>query len=555
MPNFSKAFSLPADGVRQAVPPGTIPLVDDPEHVSDHEPVRTDTGHHEIDRPQLHLQPEPSLDPADHLDWAMWRKVLVLSVMALYAFINNITSSIISSALPNLITAFATFSNHGPPTGVVPFSTLSHLIAVNVLLTGAGNILIVSLSNTYGRRAINILSLAMLTAFSIWATEAKTFNSLLAARTPQGLGGAASDTLAPDVIGHVFFVHQRGRAMAVYTVMLVGGSLVGGVIGSYITVDPGWRWTMWISAIIGGANLVMAIFLLPETLFDREEAMRRVGGIDEVGTQATSEKSKGVSRLNRLDTVQIYAPYTFARSLGFSRPRAGLVRRFWRSYLTLQLPGTWMLMLMYAGLVGLVVTVSTVGPSVVSAPPYLWGKNAGLINIGALLGCVFGGTYIYLSADWLVKRAARKDTHGYSEPERRLPLMVPGLIMSTFGSLVFGFCAQHPTPKAWVGLCVGYGMIAFGLMVAPSIGFNYIIEAYGALASDCFLMIVTFRSIIAFAWTFFVGTWVAKKGPAEPFGRFAMLMGLFGLILVPVWIFGKRMRIATAPFVTRGAVL
>lgn len=64
-------------------------------------------------------------------------------------------------------------------------------------------------------------------------------------------------------------------------------------------------------------------------------------------------------------------------------------------------------------------------------------------------------------------------------------------------------------------------------------------------------MITSFRSIIAFAWTFFVSEWVAAKGAAEPFGIFAMLMGLFGLIVVPVWLYGKRLRIATSAWVQR----
>jgi len=62
-------------------------------------------------------------------------------------------------------------------------------------------------------------------------------------------------------------------------------------------------------------------------------------------------------------------------------------------------------------------------------------------------------------------------------------------------------------------------------------------------------MVTCFRAIISFAWTFFVGTWAAETGPAEPFGIFALLMGLFGLTMVPVWLFGKRMRIATADWV------
>lgn len=30
--------------------------------------------------------------------------------------------------------------------------------------------------------------------------------------------------------------------------------------------------------------------------------------------------------------------------------------------------------------------------------------------------------------------------------------------------MVFGFVTANPSPKAWVGLEVGYGMVAFGLM-------------------------------------------------------------------------------------------
>jgi len=144
-----------------------------------------------------------------------------------------------------------------------------------------------------------------------------------------------------------------------------------------------------------------------------------------------------------------------------------------------------MVMLQYAGLVGLVVTISTISPALLSAPPYLWGSNVGLINIGGLVGSVLGLIYTYFTTDWLIKRAARRESHGFGEPEKRLPLMIPAIFVAAAGSLVFGFCAQYPSSNGWVGLAVGFAMVSFGLMQIPSVGFNYIIEAYGALASDC----------------------------------------------------------------------
>lgn len=542
--SFRRAFALSKDEVSQATPPGTVALIDN-------ELVRTVTGHHEVEEKHVHLQPEPSADPADPLNFSMTRKLTILALMSVYAAVANISSSVLSSALPNLVTAWATFSQRGPPTGIVPFDNLAHLIAVNNLMLGAANIFIVPLSNTYGRRPIILLCLAMLTGFSIWCAEAQSFHSLLAARVFQGIGGAAADTLAPDVVGRIFFTHQRGRGLAIYTICLTGGSLIGGVVGGYITTSLGWRWTMWISTILAGIIFVLSIFFLPEVLFDREAALRVTSDDNNnIEISSTGEKVH-TNTVERVDS-QVYRPYTFTRSLGFMKPRPGLLRRFLRPYLTLRLPGTVMVMLHYAGLVGLIVTVSTVAPTILSAAPYLWGANVGLINLAGLIGTGFGGVYAYFTTDWLAKRAAKHESHGFSEPEKRLPLMIPSLIIVTIGSIVFGVVAQNPSPTGWIGLGFGYGMIAFGLMQVPSVGFNYIIEAYGDLASDCFLMVTAFRAIISFAWTFFVGTWITESGAAEPFGIFALLMALFGLTVIPVWLYGKRFRIATEEWVRAG---
>ena len=103
---------------------------------ADHELVRTQTGGHEVRQDHLHLQPEPSPDPADPLNFSMFRKITILALMALYAFITNVASSIISSALPDLVTAWLVIGPHGPvigphgPEGLVGFSSLTHLIAV-----------------------------------------------------------------------------------------------------------------------------------------------------------------------------------------------------------------------------------------------------------------------------------------------------------------------------------------------------------------------------------------------------------------------------------------
>jgi hypothetical protein len=92
-----------------------------------------------------------------------------------------------------------------------------------------------------------------------------------------------------------------------------------------------------------------------------------------------------------------YPPYTYMRSLKLATYRPGIVRHFLAPYKTMRLPGVWLVSLWYAGLVGLIVILSLVGTQLVAAPPYLWGKSVGLINIGGLLGAFLGCVSSYAS--------------------------------------------------------------------------------------------------------------------------------------------------------------
>ena len=137
----------------------------------------------------------------------MWRKMAILCCMSVFPFVTNFTSSSLSSALP-VYAASPIFDL--PPK---PFSILTHLSAVNVLFLGASNLWWVPLSNTFGRRPIILIGHLLLIFSSMWAGLTTDFNSLLAARAIMGIGGGPSDAVSPDVVGEIFFVHQRGRAM------------------------------------------------------------------------------------------------------------------------------------------------------------------------------------------------------------------------------------------------------------------------------------------------------------------------------------------------------
>jgi hypothetical protein len=215
MSSYKEAFTSSKAEVANATPPGTVTLISTLVNRSKQSAITdryTTTEHLEWNESQqthdeLRLVPEPTADPADPLNFSRWRKLSLLACMSLLPFVVNITSSSLSSALP----VYAATPIFGfPPTS---FSKLTRLLAVNVLFLGTSNLVWVPLANTYGRRPIILLSLLILVFSSMWAGLAKNFDSLLAARVFMGIGGGPADAVAPDVVGEIFFVHQRGRAM------------------------------------------------------------------------------------------------------------------------------------------------------------------------------------------------------------------------------------------------------------------------------------------------------------------------------------------------------
>lgn len=531
MTSFRAAFALSKDEVRNATPPGTATLV---EHL---EWAASQTNHDEI-----RLVPQPSADPADPLNLPMWRKMAMLFAMSVHPFVVNFTSSSLSSALP----VYAGSPIFGLPPK--PFSTLTYLVAVNILMLGFSNLWWVPLANTFGRRPVILGSLLLLTLSSMWAGLTENFNSLLAARLFMGIGGGPADAVSPDVVGEIFFVHQRGRAMAIYTVFLSFGSLVGGIAGGYIVSAMGLVWIHWMNVILSAITFVICLVFQAETLYDRPQWLNDLEAED--GKDHVEKKEMATATVQAPPSS--YPPYSYMKSLRLISYRPGIGQKFLAPYKAMRLPGVWLISAWYAGLVGLIVTISTIGPQLVAAPPYLWGKDVGLINVGGIVGALLGCIYTYLVADWTTKRTAAKDSHGYAEPETRLVTALPALFIATVGALVFGFVAQNPSTMGWVGLQFGIGMVAFGLMQAPSVGFNYLIESYTSIAGDCFVAVTSARAVVSFAWTFFVGEWVMHDGAAEPFGIFGMLMGIFALMTIPFLIWGKRLRIWTAKWVPEG---
>ncbi|KAL3464462.1 major facilitator superfamily domain-containing protein [Aspergillus heterothallicus] len=529
MSGWRFALSLSDAQVKAAQPPGTSKLI-----------AHHHGGEDRLDD-ELLLIPRPTKRAEDPLNWPMWRKCGALFALCFYVLVAEYASAVPASVLPAM--AYST----QPPT---PFAKLTPIMAYNALMIGVSNLFWVPLANAFGRRIILIISSLIMTMAGVWAAKASSLESLFGARAVQGIGMGPCFTLPATIIGEIFFLHQSGRAMAFYVTALAAGPLFGGITGGYIASGIDVTAVWWISTGLSAGTFCIVLLLVPESMFNRPAYTPAVNSSSGNDVHGSNDKEPSAEMIeNYIPMAQSHPmPLTFWLALRRTTYQPGFLRELIRPIYTVRLPGVWVPTLQAAALVAGIITMSTVAPQLLALPPYSWHADVGLFNLGGVVALVLALLTNYLVLDYMAKRQANVNSDGFVESESRLALCAPGLFLATTGLLTFGLCAANPGGSAWVGLVVGNGMLTFGLVTVPGITYTYITDSYRSRSGDCFVIVGLVRAVIACVWTFYVGNWIESAGPALTFGIFAIVLGVFSLLTIPLYFYGKRLRIATAKY-------
>jgi multidrug resistance protein len=180
--------------------------------------------------------------------------------VCLLAFLGTLNTAIINPAYGPLAKEFQ-----------ITKVRASYQTTVVIALNGIGPFLWIPLANVYGRRPIYLFTTLLGFASALGSAYSKDFDHLIVARVFNGLWPAALG-LGPATVVDLFFYHQRGRAMGVFTVILTTGAHIAPIVGGLIGQFLGWRWTFKFAAILDGVMLVIITFCLPETLYVRDSS-------------------------------------------------------------------------------------------------------------------------------------------------------------------------------------------------------------------------------------------------------------------------------------------
>ncbi|KAK0813944.1 hypothetical protein LTR75_004399 [Friedmanniomyces endolithicus] len=512
--------------VQELLPPGTVALED-------------------LQRNEIILQPTPSDDPEQPLNWSVGRKTVNYVIVCFYALITFTLLDIGTVVWGPLNEELG-----------ISYNDMNNSFAANVAGLAIGCIFMVPLAVKFGRRPVYIASTAIQLAACIWSARTYTTGDLIGSNVVSGVGGAISESIVQMTIADLFFVHQRARMNSAYLVMVYTGTFLAPVAAGYCAKAQGWRWIWWWTLIFIAVSLVITIVAYEETKYTpRTDSMRTRSHdsydqhdlptkIDENSktplepTTAQTHDTSFASASPKRSWKRRYALIT--RTPGGSRPFLHLV---WDTVTLVRFPAVAYTALMWGATLMWFSVVLTTMSTYFTPPPYNFSPiGIGLMNLPPFIGTLLG-LVVSSSNDWIILKLSKRN-RGIFEPEMRLWLALLGAIITPAGVLLFGLSMTNGMP--WIIPCIGNAMFGFGSAVNGGASLTYLQDCYAEVIGDALVSVTFVRNGLAAVVVFALTPWINSLGLYNTFVCASVLAWAVYLLTLPMLIWGRKWRVLTA---------
>ncbi len=130
-----------------------------------------------------------------------------------------------------------------------------------------------------GRKAFFTFSVILFVCSSFICGISTNIGMMIFARILQGLGGGALLPLCQAILLENFSVQERGKAMALFGMVVVIAPIIGPVLGGWITDNFSWSWIFFINIPIGVVTILLIKYLLEDPPYAKKQKNVRIDTI------------------------------------------------------------------------------------------------------------------------------------------------------------------------------------------------------------------------------------------------------------------------------------
>lgn len=179
------------------------------------------------------------------------RRKLVFGIVSLALFMASVDQTIVATALSTLQQELHAPINWGGWTITI------YALGQILMMPLAGKI-----SDTYGRKRIFLIAVAVFTAASLACGFATSIYMLVPLRAVQALGGGAFMPSATGIVSDMFGP-ERDRALGMFTSIFPIGGIAGPAMGGFFVEYWSWRGIFLVNVPIGLVLIVLGLRLIP----------------------------------------------------------------------------------------------------------------------------------------------------------------------------------------------------------------------------------------------------------------------------------------------------
>jgi len=164
----------------------------------------------------------------------------------------SLDSNVVNVALPIMARVFGVSSE-------IRWVTLAYLLPTTALLGAFG-----ALSDVIGRKRVTLLGVVIFVLGSTLCGLSRTLGQMVVFRVVQGIGGAAIGSAIMAIATVNFEAGERGRAMAVVTLIAPLGAVAGPSVGGLLIGALGWPSIFYINVPVGIVAFSLIMRFLPK---------------------------------------------------------------------------------------------------------------------------------------------------------------------------------------------------------------------------------------------------------------------------------------------------
>jgi EmrB/QacA subfamily drug resistance transporter len=181
------------------------------------------------------------------------RRALVLTVagLMLTLLLAALDQTIVGTAMPRIVADLHGFEHYA-------WVTTAYLLTSTAVVPISGK-----LSDMYGRKMFLLGSSAGFVLTSALCGLSQDMTQLIVFRGMQGVAGGVLTSTVFTVISQIFPPAQRARFQGIFSAIFGLASIVGPLLGGYLTDNLSWRWVFYVNLPIGMLALTVLWFSFP----------------------------------------------------------------------------------------------------------------------------------------------------------------------------------------------------------------------------------------------------------------------------------------------------